>query len=92
MRRFVNKIADYVHQAANDNFGSANKNIGEAFLMTWQLQARNRSGTHSPRRGAAAICSVHARFTAYVLHAGPLTVVLSVQATPQAARRRLGFA
>ena len=42
MRRFVNKIADYVHQAANDNFGSANKNIGEAFLMTWQLQARNR--------------------------------------------------
>jgi hypothetical protein len=40
MRRFVNKIANYVHQAAHDNFGSANKNIGEAFLMTWQLQVR----------------------------------------------------
>ena len=27
------------------------------------------------------VCSVHARSTAYVLHAGPLTVVLSVHAT-----------
>jgi class 3 adenylate cyclase len=34
---FVNKIADYVHTAVHDNYGSANKNIGDAFLLCWRL-------------------------------------------------------
>ena len=34
---FVNKIADYVHTAVEDNYGSANKNIGDAFLLCWRF-------------------------------------------------------
>jgi len=34
---FVNKIADYVHTAVEDNYGSANKNIGDAFLLCWRI-------------------------------------------------------
>jgi class 3 adenylate cyclase len=34
---FVNKIADYVHTAVETNYGSANKNIGDAFLLCWRF-------------------------------------------------------
>jgi hypothetical protein len=35
---FVNKIGELVHSSVYRYGGSANKNIGEAFLMIWPLQ------------------------------------------------------
>ena len=34
---FVNDIADIVHQYAFEYGGSANKNIGDAFLLVWKF-------------------------------------------------------
>jgi class 3 adenylate cyclase len=34
---FVNKIGELVHSSVYRYGGSANKNIGEAFLMVWPL-------------------------------------------------------
>jgi len=34
---FVNQIACIVHSIANEYFGSANKNMGESFLLAWNL-------------------------------------------------------
>ncbi|CAG9312300.1 unnamed protein product [Blepharisma stoltei] len=34
---FVNEIAKIVHQTVNNYSGSANKNIGEAFLIVWKF-------------------------------------------------------
>jgi len=34
---FVNRIAGVVHSCINEFFGSPNKNIGDAFLLTWRL-------------------------------------------------------
>ncbi|KAF8821394.1 adenylate and guanylate cyclase catalytic domain-containing protein [Cardiosporidium cionae] len=34
---FVNKVADIVHGTVNEFAGSANKNIGDAFLVVWKL-------------------------------------------------------
>ncbi len=33
---FVNEIAKIVHEIASENCGSANKNIGDAFLLIWK--------------------------------------------------------
>merc|ERR1719433_2475219 len=38
---FVNSIAAVVHSCANEFFGSPNKNIGDAFLLTWRLSGHN---------------------------------------------------
>ena len=35
---FVNQVAEIVHQITADYCGSANKNIGEAFLLVWKLE------------------------------------------------------
>lgn len=35
---FVNKIGEIVHSSVFRYGGSANKNIGEAFLLVWQLE------------------------------------------------------
>jgi hypothetical protein len=35
---FVNRIAQIVHTAADENFGAPNKNIGDAFLLAWRLR------------------------------------------------------
>ena len=35
---FVNQIADIVHNQVNKYGGSANKNIGEAFLIVWKFK------------------------------------------------------
>jgi hypothetical protein len=35
--RFVNTIADIVHQNIDEHGGSTNKNIGECFLVVWKL-------------------------------------------------------
>merc|ERR1719487_1242058 len=34
---FVNQIADIVHSVTAEYSGSANKNIGDAFLLVWKL-------------------------------------------------------
>jgi hypothetical protein len=34
---FVNQIADIVHSVTSEFSGSANKNIGDAFLLVWKL-------------------------------------------------------
>jgi len=35
--KFVNKISSIVHKAVYRYGGSANKNIGEAFLLVWKI-------------------------------------------------------
>lgn len=35
---FVNQIADVVHYAVDKFAGSANKNMGEAFLVVWKFK------------------------------------------------------
>jgi hypothetical protein len=35
---FVNEIANIVHEIASENCGSANKNIGDAFLIIWKFE------------------------------------------------------
>jgi class 3 adenylate cyclase len=34
---FVNNIAKIVHSQVNNHLGSANKNIGDAFLLVWKF-------------------------------------------------------
>jgi class 3 adenylate cyclase len=34
---FVNEIANIVHSSIHQHHGSANKNIGDAFLLVWKL-------------------------------------------------------
>ena len=34
---FVNEVAEIVHSITSENFGSANKNIGDAFLLVWKF-------------------------------------------------------
>lgn len=34
---FVNEIAEIVHNITHENFGFANKNIGDAFLLVWKF-------------------------------------------------------
>lgn len=36
---FVNEIAEIVHGTIYDYSGSANKNIGDAFLLVWKFPA-----------------------------------------------------
>jgi class 3 adenylate cyclase len=35
---FVNEIAEIVHGTVDHYSGSANKNIGDAFLLVWKFQ------------------------------------------------------
>ena len=37
---FVNEVAEIVHELVNDFCGSANKNIGDAFLLVWKFEER----------------------------------------------------
>ena len=34
---FVNNIGDIVHTVCDRYMGSANKNIGDAFLLVWKI-------------------------------------------------------
>ena len=43
---FVNQIAEIVHMEVDKYGGSANKNIGDAFLLVWKYDNENRS-SHS---------------------------------------------
>lgn len=38
---FVNEIGEIVHGLVYKYLGTANKNIGDAFLLVWKLQERN---------------------------------------------------
>jgi class 3 adenylate cyclase len=37
---FVNEIAEIVHELTADYLGSANKNIGDAFLLVWKINEK----------------------------------------------------
>ena len=37
---FVNQVAEIVHEIVNDFSGSANKNIGDAFLLVWKFEQK----------------------------------------------------
>ena len=45
---FVNEVAEIIHSITSDCMGSANKNIGDAFLLVWKFEKRhtikNRKG------------------------------------------------
>ena len=45
---YVNEIAEIVHEITSEHCGSANKNIGDAFLLIWKfddsLIERNETG------------------------------------------------
>lgn len=34
---YVNKLADIVHSGVHDYYGMANKNVGDAFLLSWKI-------------------------------------------------------
>ena len=34
---FVNEVAEIVHEISAEYMGSANKNIGDAFLLVWKI-------------------------------------------------------
>ena len=38
---FVNTISEIVHNSVVDFGGTANKNIGEAFLLVWKFEERD---------------------------------------------------
>ena len=38
---FVNEIAEITHSQVDKYAGSANKNIGDAFLLVWKLKEKN---------------------------------------------------
>jgi class 3 adenylate cyclase len=41
---YVNRIGEIVHTATHDFYGAANKNIGDAFLLTWRICAGDLPG------------------------------------------------
>ena len=43
---FTNKIAAVVHSICHSYGGSANKNVGDAFLVSWQLENESSGGGH----------------------------------------------
>jgi len=51
---FTNSVGEIVHQAANDNRGEPNKNIGDAFLIVWR-----------PTRGSSYTKVVDGALTAF---------------------------
>ena len=47
--RYINTVANVVHQNANDFYGAANKNIGCAFLLAWKICDGRLFGLKDPR-------------------------------------------
>ena len=48
---FTNKVAAVVHSICSSYGGAANKNIGDAFLLSWSLDEEGRSPELGPSRG-----------------------------------------
>jgi hypothetical protein len=51
---FVNQVADIVHAMVDLSGGSANKNIGDAFLLAWKF---NDNDVQVNRDGAVEVTS-----------------------------------
>jgi class 3 adenylate cyclase len=49
---FTNKIASVIHSICNSYGGSANKNVGDAFLMSWLLSDETSDGGATRRRSS----------------------------------------
>ena len=49
---FTNKIASVIHSICNSYGGSANKNVGDAFLMSWLLSDEKSEGGATRRRSS----------------------------------------
>ena len=49
---FTNKIASVIHSICNSYGGSANKNVGDAFLMSWLLSDEKSEGGTTRRRSS----------------------------------------
>jgi len=47
---FTNRIAAVVHSYCNSYGGAANKNVGDAFLISWSLDEKGRSSENRPLR------------------------------------------
>lgn len=46
---FVNQVADIVHSSVDKTGGSANKNIGDAFLLVWKFRNEEDFQVDPPR-------------------------------------------
>jgi len=46
---FTNQIASVIHSICNSYGGSANKNVGDAFLMSWLLEDESKRKDRKPR-------------------------------------------
>ena len=49
---FTNQIASVIHSICNSYGGSANKNVGDAFLMSWLLEDESKSNKPKPRNSS----------------------------------------
>ena len=45
---FVNQIAEITHTAVSKYGGSANKNLGDAYLLVWKYENPNELNTNKP--------------------------------------------
>mmetsp|Transcript_19219 Transcript_19219/g.58118 ORF Transcript_19219/g.58118 Transcript_19219/m.58118 type:complete len:859 (-) Transcript_19219:35-2611(-) len=58
---FVNRIAEVVHEIVVQCGGAANKNIGDAFLLTWKLNLEDeKQTTELADRALLAFCKIMA--------------------------------
>ena len=46
---FVNEVAEIVHEISAEYMGSANKNIGDAFLLVWKINPRYTKKVYDPK-------------------------------------------
>ena len=46
---FVNEVAEIVHEISAEYMGSANKNIGDAFLLVWKINPKYTKKVYDPK-------------------------------------------
>jgi class 3 adenylate cyclase len=56
---FTNRIAAVVHSICHSYGGSANKNVGDAFLVSWLLEDDSGNGTRFGSRSSQALVAKH---------------------------------
>lgn len=56
---FTNRIAAVVHSICHSYGGSANKNVGDAFLVSWLLEDESGSGPRFSSRASQALVAKH---------------------------------
>jgi len=89
---YVNKIADYVHVAVEENDGHPNKNIGDAFQVAWQLPKRGHLAVRSKQRqrqymGDSALRS----FLRVMVETSCCPKLLRIAANPEVQTRIQGY-